>query len=322
MKIAHLFNGDFNISLLREYVVLAQLLSFSKAAKELNTTQSTLSRHLAELEKSMGTVLIKRTTGGSELTENGKIFLKEADRILQGIDSAYHSLSPTTSRERNIITLDGCVHWGLAAWVPYVLNKYRLERKPLEFSWRPQNYLSFDEMLHKSKANAIFTYLLDSVDTTGFVVEPLFRDRLAIALAADHPLATQKTVSLDELKHDTFLDMTGFSAYSVLPRVRELYEKRGIKPKTVLSLCESFEQTLNIDCFSPHFVPMYSKNWYPVFSASVITCKALEDEDCYLDYALVYRESAENSFVKKFVSDLRKQPFPEGLEPLTRDIRE
>ncbi|MHA1641732.1 MAG: LysR family transcriptional regulator, partial [Promethearchaeota archaeon] len=67
-----------NIEYIKNFVKLAEYKSFSKLAKDLPITQSTLSHQISQLEKSLDLVLINRTTKKFELTEAGKIFLKYA----------------------------------------------------------------------------------------------------------------------------------------------------------------------------------------------------------------------------------------------------
>ncbi len=71
-----------DIKLLREFMTFAECLNFTVAAKNLHISQPTLSRHLAELEKDLGTKLVihEKATG---LTYAGKILLGEASRMIR-----------------------------------------------------------------------------------------------------------------------------------------------------------------------------------------------------------------------------------------------
>lgn len=77
-----------NIEYLRNYVKLTQYKSFSKSAKELPISQSTLSHQISQLEIYFGgVVLIDRSTKKFELTKEGKILLKNAEEIINKWDS-------------------------------------------------------------------------------------------------------------------------------------------------------------------------------------------------------------------------------------------
>jgi DNA-binding transcriptional LysR family regulator len=72
----------------RAFVRVAELRSFSKAARELSVKVSTVSRQIGELERDLGIALFNRSTRGLALTEGGKTFLAHAQKALQGMDEA------------------------------------------------------------------------------------------------------------------------------------------------------------------------------------------------------------------------------------------
>ena len=60
-----------DIRLLQQFMVLAETLSFSKAAERLNISQPPLSMAIRKLEESFGTALFERTTRHVQLTPAG-----------------------------------------------------------------------------------------------------------------------------------------------------------------------------------------------------------------------------------------------------------
>jgi DNA-binding transcriptional LysR family regulator len=76
-----------NIEYLRNFIKLTRYKSFSKLAKELPLSQSTLSHQISQLEKDFfGVKLIERTTKKFELTQAGKILLQYAEQIIDLYD--------------------------------------------------------------------------------------------------------------------------------------------------------------------------------------------------------------------------------------------
>ncbi|MFX1366779.1 MAG: LysR substrate-binding domain-containing protein [Promethearchaeota archaeon] len=72
-----------NIEYIRNFIKLTQFKSFSKLAKELSISQSTISHQISQLEKSFGgIVLIDRTTKKFELTNAGNLLLKYGKKII------------------------------------------------------------------------------------------------------------------------------------------------------------------------------------------------------------------------------------------------
>ena len=73
---------------LETFVAIAKYKSYSKAAESLFLTQPTLSNHIINLEKSLGTTLINRSNKQISLTPAGKILYEYALQILQVKESA------------------------------------------------------------------------------------------------------------------------------------------------------------------------------------------------------------------------------------------
>lgn len=63
---------------LKEFLDLAETLSFTKSSRNLNVSQSALSRHIAELEREVGAELLSRSTTSVSLTPAGRVFYERA----------------------------------------------------------------------------------------------------------------------------------------------------------------------------------------------------------------------------------------------------
>jgi molybdate transport repressor ModE-like protein len=83
----------YDTVLLRTFVAICDSGSFTKAAREVNLTQSAVSLHVKRLEDQVGSRLIVRGARGVRLTEQGQVLLSYARRIL----ALYNSV-PTSRR--------------------------------------------------------------------------------------------------------------------------------------------------------------------------------------------------------------------------------
>lgn len=86
-----------DINRLNEFITLATLLNYSKAANQLYLTQPALSRHIHDLEQTLGTQLFIRDTHNVHLTSVGEIFLKEAQEIIQRYNHALDLIKEVSS---------------------------------------------------------------------------------------------------------------------------------------------------------------------------------------------------------------------------------
>jgi DNA-binding transcriptional LysR family regulator len=67
------------------FLAVAQEKSLNKAAKRLRTTQPTVSKRLAELERRLGATLALRSTGGIQLTEEGRFVAQQAVAMARSV---------------------------------------------------------------------------------------------------------------------------------------------------------------------------------------------------------------------------------------------
>jgi DNA-binding transcriptional LysR family regulator len=74
------------LTVMRSFVSVTKSRSFSQAARTLGISGSLVSRHVAELERSLGVYLVNRTARTISLTEAGVRYAEFATRIVEEID--------------------------------------------------------------------------------------------------------------------------------------------------------------------------------------------------------------------------------------------
>jgi DNA-binding transcriptional LysR family regulator len=85
---------NFDIDCLRSFLVVADTMSFSRAAETVGRSQSTVSQQIAKLETQIGKGLLTRRKGRVlDLTSEGRKLVQYARRMLQLNDEAYASMS-------------------------------------------------------------------------------------------------------------------------------------------------------------------------------------------------------------------------------------
>lgn len=86
------------LNYMRLFVEVAQRKSFRGAADALGMSNSTLSRNIAELEKTIGLRLLHRSTRKVELTGAGAVYFKRCQGIVQEALSAHEALLDVAER--------------------------------------------------------------------------------------------------------------------------------------------------------------------------------------------------------------------------------
>jgi len=131
----------FDLNDVRRFVAAAQGGSLSAAAKELNQPASTVSRSLTRLEKHLSVMLLRRTTKGLALTDDGREYLLSCRRALRTLRDGEELLQSRRSHPRGLLKV-GCpvtmARDVLAPLLPNFLKRFpdlRLEIAPYSSDW-------------------------------------------------------------------------------------------------------------------------------------------------------------------------------------------
>lgn len=106
---------------------VAEVRSFSLAARRLNLSKSVVSKHVSKLEKSLGARLLNRTTRSLSLTEIGAAFYEHCARIVEEAEKAELVVGNFGSGPRGLIKVNASVEFGavhVAPALPVFLAKY------------------------------------------------------------------------------------------------------------------------------------------------------------------------------------------------------
>lgn len=87
--------SDVTLERMRTFVRVAERGNLSAVARELNIGQSSVTRHLRELEEALGVALLSRTTRRVTLTEEGSRYYANAVQILRFVEQATDEVRST-----------------------------------------------------------------------------------------------------------------------------------------------------------------------------------------------------------------------------------
>jgi DNA-binding transcriptional LysR family regulator len=181
--------------------------SFSAAAAALSFTQPAVSQHVAKLEKQIGTRLFDRDARGVRLTRAGDALLRHAEALLDAARRAEEDVRTEAGLHVPVVRV-GAFATAAAGLVPAAFRELRIAEPTL----RPQLRVLESEQ-------AMDDLLLDRLDVgllldpmprplvvrDGIAAELLYEDPMLVALPAGHPLARRASVSLDELRAESWL---------------------------------------------------------------------------------------------------------------------
>jgi DNA-binding transcriptional LysR family regulator len=97
---------------MRVFVRTLELGSLSAAAREFGTTQPTVSKWLAQLERQLRVRLVERSTRGLSPTEQGQRFYADARRIVEQFDAAVGDVQGMTGQAAGLLRINAPVALG------------------------------------------------------------------------------------------------------------------------------------------------------------------------------------------------------------------
>lgn len=115
------------------FAVTADAGSISAAARRLGLAKSVVSERLAELERTLGVVLIQRSTRKLTLTNNGHTFLPRAQRILREAEEASAELAARSGKLAGPLRLSAPVGFGILHLGP-ALTRFLVDYPDIEVS--------------------------------------------------------------------------------------------------------------------------------------------------------------------------------------------
>lgn len=83
---------EYDLNAVRQFIKVAENLSFTVAAQQLDVTQSGISRAVNRLESQLGLRLLHRNTRNLKLTVDGELFLKRVKPLVSGLEEAHQEL--------------------------------------------------------------------------------------------------------------------------------------------------------------------------------------------------------------------------------------
>ncbi len=186
-----------------EYVLaVAKHLSFTRAAEEIKTSQSSLSQQISKLENELGTMLFVRTTRSVKLTPAGEEFVVHANRIMSEVNEARRCIHEYVSFEKGHISL-GIVPVIGHYRIPSLLASFQKKFPGVKLSLLEEQCEELLRKLHSSKIDGAFVQHI-SPDPS-FQFYPLETDKMVLVTSDRHPLAPRKSVDLKELQHEDFI---------------------------------------------------------------------------------------------------------------------
>jgi DNA-binding transcriptional LysR family regulator len=98
---------------MRTFRRVVELGSFTAAAQDLKLAGASVSKHVAELERDLGTAMIARTTRRISLTEPGRLFFLSCQRLLDDLTETEHAVKAAGTELRGTLRVNAPMSFGV-----------------------------------------------------------------------------------------------------------------------------------------------------------------------------------------------------------------
>ncbi|MFF4981603.1 LysR family transcriptional regulator [Streptomyces sp. NPDC001046] len=198
----------------------------TRAAREMDVPQSTLSRSLARLEQDLGVDLFARHGRTVSLTPAGRTFLASVERALAEIERAAEEVRADADPTGGKVAF-GFLHTMGAETVPGLLHAFRADHPRVRFSL-VQNY--GEAMLERLRAGELDLCLTSPVpDAPDLVARRLDEQKLRLVVPADHALAGRRRIRLAEAAEEMFVTLE--PGYGLRRITDDLCKEAGFTPR-------------------------------------------------------------------------------------------
>jgi DNA-binding transcriptional LysR family regulator len=195
-------NVDYN--LLKVFIKVAELGSFTKAADMLNQPKSRVSRAIARLENELDVQLIRRTTRKTSLTSSGQDFFKKIYPILNNINNELISISDQQQEMSGCIRITASQDMGQTLIAP-LISKFNEKYPNVSFETIITN-----EFLDLTKENIDIAFRAGKLKDSTLIQRKFLAATFILVCSKEYIEKYNLPKSIEDLENHKFLSFNGF----------------------------------------------------------------------------------------------------------------
>ncbi len=219
-----------DIRQLRYFVAVAEELNFMRAAERLHISQPPLSVQIKALEEELGVQLFERTNRGVAMTPASQTYYVEVRAVLARLEHARILAQRSARGDAGTLGV-GFVSIANVTMLPQALKLCRERYPGIELHLSEE---TLDVQVPNLKANRIDIGIAPGpINEPGLSFQPLFDERLVLALPDGMKEARMKSPSMALFKHQPFVLFGRPMAPGLYDAVQDYCARAGFTPEIV-----------------------------------------------------------------------------------------
>ena len=189
---------------MNRYIALQKIVevgSFTKAAKALGYTQSSISQMIASLENELDIRLLTRSRTGVRLTIEGAKLYPFIERSINQYRAMQEKAKEIKGLETGIIRV-GTISSITCHWMPGLIRGFQKIYPHVQFLFHQGDYTTIPEWI---RTGAVDFGFINPHAVTDLHTVPVKDGEMLAVLPAAHPFAHSKSIPLDELTKEPFI---------------------------------------------------------------------------------------------------------------------
>ncbi len=205
------------------FLKVAELGNITQAAEALAYTQSGVSHAIAAMEREAGCTLFHRSKFGVKLTKQGEQLLPLVQELVNRQHALDQAMDALSNRVAGTLRIGSFTSF-TAIWMPRLIRDFTAQFPEVRIELTNGTYRDIEDRISSGKLDCGFLSAIED-DPLDFL--PLLEDEILAIMAPDHPLATKKSLPLQELKGHPLISQFQGSDHDV----QQIFRKARIRPK-------------------------------------------------------------------------------------------
>lgn len=218
---------------LRYFVAVADELNFTRAAARLRVAQPSLTRQIRNLEDELGVRLLDRSKSRISLTDEGRIFLQDARRLLALSLESVQSVQRFSRGESEQLNLGYLFKFNFDL-LPATLDSF--------YGICPEVAVNLFDMSPAEQLRALEARKIDlgfvglrprasGQSPSALTWECVAHHDVVVVLQAHHPLANRRAIAMKDLKPFFFVALSEQTHPGSRDWLRSLCQEAGFSPR-------------------------------------------------------------------------------------------